>query len=166
MNGFKKLFLLILAFVFIIIFRTNIIDRVVVQGDSMNPTYKDGDVMWARKYNLTNLKRNQVVVVKIDGELFIKRVIGLPNETIKIEDGYVYINGEQLSDDYGYRTTVYGNAFEDILVGENEYFLMGDNRNDSLDSREWGTVNADKIQSVVFLKFFPYFEVLMLDTRG
>ena len=125
----------------------------------MNPTYSNGDVMWARKYDVRELERNQVVIVKIDGVLYIKRVIGLPNEKVKLEDGFVYINGESFEDKFGYQTSLYGGAFEEIELGENQYFLLGDNRDDSADSRIWGAVDIDDITGVVFLKFFPFWEI-------
>ena len=159
LKTYIKAAILIFAFATIFIFRAFVIERIVVQGDSMNPTYSNGDVMWARKYNVRELERNQVVIVKIDGVLYIKRVIGLPNEKVMLEDGFVYVNGECFEDKFGYQTSLYGGAFEEIELGENQYFLLGDNRDDSADSRIWGAVDIDDITGVVFLKFFPFWEI-------
>ena len=159
MKTYIKVAIVIFAFISIFIFRAFVIERIVVQGDSMNPTFSNGDVMWARKYNVHELCRNQVVIVKLDGVLYIKRVIGLPNEKVKLENGFVCINGEPFEDKFGYQTSLYGGTFEEIELGENQYFLLGDNRDDSADSRVWGAVDIDDITGVVFLKFFPFWEI-------
>lgn len=158
-NGYKKFLSIMLVFTFICCFRAYIFDRVIVSGNSMNPTYSDGDVMWARKFDISELKRYQVVVADIQGKFVIKRVIGLPNETLQIIDGNVYINGEILKDDYGYPTKIYGCAADEIIIGENEYFLMGDNRDDSLDCRIWGSVNIESIKGVIVFQFFPFWKI-------
>ena len=131
----------------------------------MNPTYSDGDAMWARKFDISELKRYQVVVADIQGKFVIKRVIGLPNETLQIIDGNVYIDGEILEDDYGYPTKVYGCAADEVVIGENEYFLMGDNRDDSLDCRIWGSVNIESIKGVVEFQFFPFWKIGFVELK-
>lgn len=163
LSGYTKFLVIMLIFTFVCCFRAYVIDRVIVSGDSMNPSYTDGDVMWARKFNIAELERYQVVVASVRGKFVIKRVIGLPNEVLQIIDGYVYINGELLSDDYGYPTSIYGCAKNEIVLGENEYFLMGDNRDDSIDCRIWGKVTIDSIKGVVVFQFFPFWEIGFLD---
>lgn len=124
----------------------------------MYPTYSDGDVMWAKKFGNTALRRYQVVVANVQGELVIKRVIGLPNERLQIVDGNVYINGRILKGDYGYKTQVYGCCATEITLKENEYFLLGDNRDSSLDCRVWGPLNISNIKGVIVFKVFPFWE--------
>lgn len=158
-SGFKKLFILLLLAAFVFGFRTFIIERVIVSGDSMNPAFEDGDVLWSRKFNVKELDRYQVVVARMDGKLVIKRVIGLPGETLSFFDGSVCINGDVLTDDYGDKTTFYGDVETEILIGENEYFLLGDNRNNSGDSRIWGTVNIDDVKGVIIFRFFPFWKI-------
>lgn len=153
-------------FTFICCFRAYVLDRVVVSGDSMNPSYSNGDVMWARKFDITDLQRYQVVVADIRGKFVIKRVIGLPNEVLQIIDGYVYIDGDLLSDDYGYPTIIYGCAADEIKLGENEYFLMGDNRDDSVDCRTWGKIRVESIKGVVIFQFFPFWEIGFIERKG
>ena len=125
----------------------------------MYPTFSDGDAMWARKFDINELTRYQVVVADISSKYVIKRVIGLPNETVQIIDGFVYINGEKLEDEYGYKTSIYGCAADAVILKEDEYFLMGDNRDDSLDSRILGAANIKKIKGVVIFQFFPFWEI-------
>ena len=158
-SGYKKLIILLTLFAFIWCFRTYVFDRVIVNGESMSPSFSDGDVMWARKFDIGEFSRYQVIVAKIHGKVVIKRIIGLPNETLQIIDGSVYINDKKLIDDYGYPTTVYGYAEEKIILGKNQYFLMGDNRDNSLDCRAWGAINKDDIKGIVVFQFFPFWEM-------
>lgn len=161
--GYKKFLALISIFTFTCCFRTYFLDRVIVSGSSMDPAYSDGDVMWARKFAINNVERYQVVVAKINGLLVIKRVIGLPNEQLQIIDGHVYINGTILEDDYGYPTEKYGCAASVVSLGETEYFLMGDNRDGSLDCRTWGAVDIENIKGIVVFRFFPFWKMQAIE---
>ena len=129
-----------------------------VEGESMEPTLTDGDsvVIQRLSYYFTDPKRYDVVVfpVNYDSEsqektYYIKRVIGLPGETVQIIDGSVYINNEKLTDDKYSSTTINeaGIAENPLVLGENQYFVMGDNRNMSTDSRNSyvGLVNKNDI---------------------
>lgn len=158
-SGYSKLIILLILFAFICCFRAYVLDRVIVSGESMSPSFSDGDVMWARKFDTKEFSRYQVVVAKVRGKFVIKRVIGLPNEILQIIDGLVYINDNKLTDDYGYSTTVYGLAEEKIILQNNEYFLIGDNRDNSLDCRIWGAINQEDIKGIVVFQFFPFWEM-------
>ena len=117
--------------------------RTVVDGVSMYDTLDDGDNLWVSKisYRLGDPKRFDIVVVLVDEEetYYIKRIIGMPGETVRIdEEGTIYINDEPLEESYGYETirkNRRGRAKEGVTLGEDEYFVMGDNRNESEDSR-------------------------------
>ena len=162
-GGYKKLVAILLAFAVIVCFRAFVLERVVVSGESMNPAFEDGDVMWARKFGVDELARYQVVTAKVSGKPVIKRVIGLPGETVQIVEGSVHIDGEKLPDDYGYQTTLYGVAESEIVLKENEYFLLGDNRDHSGDSREWGAVAIEDLTGVVVFRFFPFWKIGAVD---
>jgi len=98
-------------------------------------------------------------VLELNKKSYIKRVIGLPGENVKIDDGKVYINGEELNEPYlkeNVLTESLGGAFTDITVPEGHLFLMGDNRSLSTDSRRFGCVPIDKIESKVFIRFWPF----------
>lgn len=89
---------------------------------------------------------------------FIKRVIGLPGEHVKIENGKVYINGKLLNEDYlkkGITTTASNSILTDFIVPENTVFLMGDNRPDSTDCRRFGCIPINKIESKVWIRVWP-----------
>ena len=113
---------------------------------------KDQLMMDKLSYRFHDPERFDIIVFPVvrDGkeEYYIKRVIGLPGETVQIIDGYVYINGEKLDENYGAEVmNDAGRAAEPITLGDDEYFVLGDNRNDSKDSRhiELGAVDTRKI---------------------
>lgn len=116
----------------------------IVRGKSMEPNYVDGDVVGVNKiaYIISTPKRGDVVAMFFPGETqkrFIKRVIGLPGETIRIADGLVYVNGTLLVEGYLSPELLTIPNLERKLV-EGEYFVLGDNRVASSDSRAWGAV--------------------------
>ncbi len=132
-----------------------------VEGSSMEPALSNTDQVVIEKmsYYFHDPERFDVIVFPFDENVsYIKRVIGLPGESLQIQDGYVYINGKKLDDPYGNeRMEDAGVANEEIVLGENEYFVLGDNRNASVDSRkvDVGVVHRDKIQGKAWLRFWP-----------
>lgn len=98
-------------------------------------------------------------VLEIGKESYIKRVIALPGEHLQIKEGKVYINGEELEENYlqeGTITDSYGGAFTDLVVPENCVFVMGDNRGSSADSRRFGCIPIEKLESKVWIRFWPF----------
>ena len=139
-----------------------------VEGESMEPTLTDGDsvVIQRLSYYFTDPKRYDVVVFPVNYDsgstektYYIKRVIGLPGETVQIIDGSVYINNEKLTDDKYSSTTINeaGIAENPLVLGENQYFVMGDNRNMSTDSRNSyvGLVNKNDIVGEAWICTWP-----------
>ena len=138
--------------------------RTVVSGRSMNPTLENGDNLITDKisYRFSDPKRYDIVVFPFEDETgkrnFIKRIIGLPGETVQIKDGEVYINGELLGETYGKEKMDYaGRASEPITLGDDEYFVLGDNRNNSKDSRSpmVGALERKMIKGHVRCVVFP-----------
>lgn len=124
------------------IITNNVIEKTGVSGASMEPTLKDGQIVIVNKlaYVFASPERNDVVVYKQVGKehsyFEIKRVIGLPGETVKIKNGNIYINGNILEEKIKTDPIQNGGLAEDeIKLDDNEYFIMGDNRNNSEDSR-------------------------------
>ena len=137
--------------------------RTTVSGNSMYPALEDGDSLVVDKlsYRFRTPERFEIVVFPFqykDNTYYIKRVIGLPGETVQIVDGKIYINGEVLKEDYGYETIENpGLAYKPITLGEDEYFVLGDNRNDSMDSREpaVGSVKGKTIMGRAVARIWP-----------
>ena len=140
----------------VLLVRTFLITPAIVDGDSMNSTLLNGQLVIINKliYNISDVKRLDIVVINNEKEndKIIKRVIGLPNETIKYENNKLYINGEELISDIKFENT---NDFE-TKTGDNEYFVLGDNRNISKDSRLLGNFNKEDIIGRVTLRLYPF----------
>ena len=154
--------LLILLCVFVI--PKYVVQRTVVSGASMENTLHDGESLLVEKvsYRFTDPERFDVVVFYPDEEeqteYYVKRVIGLPGETVQITGDDIFINGELLEEDFGKQEMVYsGIAEEPLELGEDEYFLLGDNRYVSFDSRyeEVGAVHKEMIEGKAFVRIWP-----------
>lgn len=137
--------------------------RVRVDGHSMEDTLQDSDNLICDKisYRFGDPERFDIVVIFPDdtkSARWIKRVIGLPGETVRIDEaGNIYINGEILEEHYGKEVIVDpGMAIQEITLGENEYWCMGDNRNHSSDSRIIGPVPKNRIVGKAFLRIYPF----------
>ena len=137
--------------------------RTKVSGDSMQATLQDGDNLIVDKisYRFRDPKRFEIIVFPYryaEDTYYIKRIIGLPGETVQIIDGYVYINGEQLDENYGLEVmNNAGNAASPIELGEDEFFVFGDNRNRSADSRESsvGVLHRDELIGRAWVRIWP-----------
>lgn len=88
-------------------------------------------------------------------EMYVKRVIGIPGDTVDIKDGFVYVNGNKLTEDYVKGTTFAGEITLPLTVEKNQVFVMGDNREVSVDSRAFGTVDYDRLEGKVAFRIFP-----------
>ena len=152
-------FVLVLTWVII----TFVGQRTRVDGRSMMNTLHDGDNLIVEKlsYRFSDPKRFDIIVFPPTGkkEYYIKRIIGLPGETVQIdENGNIYINGELLEENYGAETIQNpGRAAKPITLGDDEYFVMGDNRNNSKNSRseEVGNVKRSQIIGRAWLRIWP-----------
>ncbi len=136
-----------------------------VDGQSMMPTFKDGDLVFVERISqyFNPPEKGDIVVALTDllteegkRKNIIKRVIGLPKDRIVIEDGKVYVNGEELKEDYLYEGST-GGEFEGI-VPEEHIFVMGDNRYNSNDSRSdsVGFIPYDRLKGKVYLRLYPF----------
>ena len=137
--------------------------RTKVSGHSMETTLSDGDNLIVDKisYRFRDPERFEIIVFPFQYEehtYYIKRIIGLPGETVQVIDGYVYINGEVLDENYGLEVMDNpGIAAEPITLGEDEYFVLGDNRNHSSDSRDpsVGVLHRDDIMGRAWIRIWP-----------
>ena len=137
--------------------------RTTVNGRSMENTLQDGDNLWIDKftYHFKSPERFDVIVFPYEDDVYyIKRVIGLPGETVQIlKDGAIVIDGKVLVESYGKEVIMdSGTATEPLTLGEDEYFVMGDNRNDSRDSRwaDVGNINKSDIIGKAVFRLTPF----------
>ncbi len=165
----------ILAAILIVVF---VVQRTQVDGESMEPTLYNGENLMVDKlsYRFREPKRFEVIVLQpFENDkktLYIKRIIGLPGETIQIlEDGSIMINGEKLYEGYGKEVILPQNrerAKEPITLGEDEYFVMGDNRNNSGDSRSVAVGNIPKSRIIgrAWIRIWPLNKLGIVNKLG
>ncbi len=152
-------FIYILIIFLIIMIRTFIVTPVRVNGSSMYPTLKNGEIMILNKinYRFNDIKRFDIVVVNEEDQKIIKRVIGLPGETLKYENNTLYIDGQEVKEPYLKEETEDFNLKElgFTKIPEGYYFVMGDNRDNSKDSRIIGPVKRKQISGRTKLVILP-----------
>lgn len=156
MNFIKQSFPYIIIFLFVVLIRTFIITPVIVSGDSMNNTLKNGEYLLLKKYD-KNYSRFEVVVFDYNDSKLIKRIIGLPGEHVKYENGILYINNEIIEDNFAKNTRDFdlkNLGFE--IIPEGYYFVLGDNRMYSSDSRIIGLVSEKQISGVTNFRIWPF----------
>ncbi len=148
----KELIPYVVILVVVVIIRTYIVTPVIVSGPSMNPTLKGKEIMILNKID-NNYKRYDIVVLHTEHGEIIKRVIALPGETIQCKNNKIYINGRKIEEDYGMGTT---SDINKVKLEEDEYFVLGDNRENSMDSRYYGPINFKKIKGKTSFILFPF----------
>ncbi len=154
----------IISLAIIIPVRYFLIQPFYVKGASMEPNFYDHEYLIIDEisYRFNQPKRGDIVVFrypKDPKQFFIKRIIGLPGERIKIENNKVYINGTILNEAYlepGTETVLALKGYGDVILGSDEYFLLGDNRSQSLDSRIFGPVKREYIIGKTWLRGWPF----------
>ncbi|MEX2436616.1 MAG: signal peptidase I [Candidatus Paceibacterota bacterium] len=182
-KNFKKAFwsfleifeVIIVAIVAVFIIRAFIAQPFLVSGSSMEPSFHNGNYLIVDEltYNFRSPQRGEIIVFNSpdgSGTYYIKRVIGLPGESVIIDGDEVTIISEEgskvLTEDYileGGRSSV---LYQEAQLSEKEYFVMGDNRGFSFDSRSWGALNKDNIIGVVRFRLWPLPEIMTVKTPG
>ena len=167
-NTAKELLSMVVYIAFVLLLTFLVVryvgQRTQVEGDSMQNTLYNKDQLIVDKisYRFRDPERFDIIVFPFqykENTYYIKRIIGLPGETVQILDGDIYINGEVLEEDYGKETMVVsGRAVNEIQLGEDEYFVLGDNRNHSEDSRfeEVGNIKRSDIIGRAFIRIWPF----------
>lgn len=149
----KELFPYIIVIILVLLFKKFIYAPIRVNGESMLNTLHDGDIMILDVigYKTNGIKRFDIIVVDEGEEFIIKRVIGLPGEKVKYKNNQLYINNKKINDKYAYHKT---DDFEEV-VPKDAYFVLGDNRTNSMDSRVFGSFSKKDILGKTKLTVFP-----------
>ena len=162
---YVKMIIFVLAAVLII--QNFLIINAKIPSESMEETIMTGDRVFGNRlsYLVKKPERMDIVIFKYpddESQLFIKRIIGMPGETVEIRDGKVYINGSDTPLDDSFTPETPTGSWGPYVVPENHYFVMGDNRNDSRDSRYWNNtyVSEDKILGKAIFRYFPGIKIL------
>ena len=142
----KKCFFVIFLLSILYFFLNN--EFAKVDGESMQPTLNNNDIV-IYKGNVKNIKRFALVIFKFNNSLFIKRVIGLPGEKIEYRKNNLYVNGEEVSENF--KKSVTSDLIVD-LIPSNEIFVLGDNRIFSSDSRDFGSVKLSDVKGIMILR--------------
>lgn len=160
---FSLVLLFVGVLVMILVVRIFVSDIRVVDGPSMEPTLHDGERILVQKFGLSNVDRYDIVLWDVsENETLIKRVIGLPGDTVEItEKGTVSVNGEQLPPAYQQAAGTYQMEPVSVTLAEDEYYVLGDNRTNSKDSRELGPMPAEAL-SGVYLCTLPELHPMIL----
>lgn len=162
----------ILAMVIIVPIRYFIVQPFFVRGASMEPNFHDGEylVVDQLSYRFREPKRGEVIVFRYPqdhSQFFIKRIAGLPGDDVQVVDGHVvirnssYPTGVQLDEGQYLSPDVRTGGQMDVHLGDNEYFVLGDNRPASSDSRSWGVVNRDEIIGRTWIRAWPLDRILL-----
>lgn len=156
MKVIKEVIPYVVIVVVVVLIRTFIITPVKVDGDSMKNTLKNGDILLL--YKLSSINRFDIIVLdeEKDNEKIIKRVIGMPGETIAIKKGKIYINDKVIDDEYAYGET---SDYNKVTLRDNEYFILGDNRLISKDSRYFGPIKENEIKGKIVFRLFPFTKI-------
>lgn len=150
----KDLLPYVVILIIVVLVRTYIATPIKVNGPSMQPTLNGGETMIL--YKLGKLERFKIVVVNTSEDHLIKRIIALPGEKIEYKNDKLFINDEEIADNFGDGETL---DFGPVILGSDEYFVMGDNRGNSTDSRILGPIKEKYISGTTSFKFFPFKEL-------
>lgn len=150
----------IIIIVAVLFIKAFIVTPIKVNGESMHPTLEEGDIMILNKtaYYFNKPKRFDIVVVDMPDEYLIKRVIGLPGEHIEYKDNTLYVDGKKVKENFKHEKTEDFNIKElgSDTVPEGSYLVLGDNRENSLDSRELGFMKEEQLLGRTSLIVLPF----------
>ena len=160
-SWFRDIFFAFVIAIFIVVF---IVQPVKVEGTSMQPRLVDQERIFVNRfiYRFQNIRRGDVVVFwypKDRSKSFIKRVLGVPGDEVEIRNGIVYVNGARISEPYLKREFQDYKSFGKAIVPAGQYFVLGDHRNSSNDSRSWGFVAQDLIYGKAVFSYWPFSHV-------
>ncbi len=155
----KELVPYVIIVLVVVLIRSFLVTPVIVSGDSMVPTLKAKELLLLNKinYRLNDIKRFDIVVIRLDNKEIIKRVIGLPGEEVLYRSNTLYINGHEIENKYNFYTEDF--SLKTICncqrIPEDKYLVLGDNRSVSADSRIMGLIDREDIEGSVEISLWP-----------
>ena len=159
---FKDAFKYILVVVVVFLLFVFCVGLQGVTGPSMYPTLQEGNILIVNKllYRLKDIERNDIIILMHDDKYMVKRIVGLPGEHVEYKDNYVYVNGVKYKETFIDTTKVKTNDFSINDLGyetipDNMYLVLGDNRENSMDSRDFGLVEKDLIVGKAWIRIWP-----------
>lgn len=163
MKIIKEISTYLIIVLIVVLIRTFIITPVRVNGNSMKTTLFDREILLLTKNN-RNIKRFDIIVLKFEGERLVKRVVGLPGEHLKYVNNQLYVNDNLIEDSFSNSIT---SSFDIKELGyevipDNHYFVLGDNRSESKDSRFFGMVDIDDIVGKTKFRLYPFKRIGMV----
>ena len=155
MKKYKDLIIYAAIIIFVILFRIFIATPVIVDGISMDPTLKNGDILILNELN-RSYHYGDIVVINLKNEQIIKRVIGVPGDKVEYKGGILYLNGNIKEDNYSKATKDFSlSSLGYDSIPDNYYLVLGDNRSVSYDSRYIGLISKNDIMGTVFNRIYP-----------
>lgn len=146
----KEIVPYILVIIIVMLIKYYLVSPIRVNGSSMHPTLRDGDIMILNKihYHLNEIERFDIVVIKTENSPIIKRIIGLPGDRIQYKNNTLYVNNKKIEEGFSHTEIEDYNIEElgNLTVPQNKYFVLGDNRKNSMDSRFYGFIDKKNIQ--------------------
>lgn len=159
---FKDTFKYIVVIVIVLLLFIFVVGLQQVIGPSMSPNINEGDIIIVNKliYRLKDIERNDIVILSQDEKYMVKRIIGLPGDKIEYKDNYLYVNGKKykekflldnvITEDFSLKELGYDKIPKDM------YLVLGDNRTNSQDSRDYGLIKKDKIIGRASIRIWPF----------
>lgn len=169
----ETLEIVLVAVIAVVIIRNFLIQPFLVSGASMEPTFSSGDYLLIDEisYRLREPQRGEVIVFHYPGDervYYIKRIIGLPGEQLNIADGKIIVFNKNHPEGFSVEENYLPSSLQtagkiEITLKDNEYFVLGDNRNYSFDSRSWGNLSKAEIVGLVRLRLWPFNKVMAVE---
>lgn len=155
----KNVYPYVIVVIIVVLIRVFVITPAVVDGSSMEPTLSNNNVIILNKidYKLNEIERFDVVVINWNGEKLVKRIIGLPGEHVEYKDGVLYVDEKVVNEDFSHGQTsdFKLESIGYLTIPGDKYFVVGDNRENSTDSRYIGLIDKEDILGSVDLRIFP-----------
>jgi signal peptidase I len=151
----RRVALLVVAALVLVAVRMFVVEPLRVDGDSMAPTLRSGDVAMVRRFGAPRIGQVVVLTDPQDGSLVVKRVVAVGGQTVEIRDAYLYVDGTEVDEPFVDHSRIDGVYFGPVTVPAGNVFVLGDSRNGSIDSRIFGAVPSSAVRGRVLVRLWP-----------